>query len=79
MSRLDAIRFKRFRHEARMTQKQLARALGMSRRGVVKIEKGTTCPHQSTMKKFEALVARHEDVLLLPNPRDWSHNVTDQG
>lgn len=61
MSRLDAIEWRYFRTSHHMTQRDLARVLGITRRTVQYIESGNVRPHYSTEQKFLRLAERHEN------------------
>jgi len=52
-------KFRYFRHARKLTQKQLALALGITVRAVKYIEAGSREPRIPTLKKFEELVERH--------------------
>lgn len=54
-----AVRFRRFRKQAKMTQRMLALCLGISRRSVINIEKGVFEPTLRHLNEFDALVERH--------------------
>lgn len=52
-------RWKRFREAKGMSQKQLALALGITRRAVSYIESGQREPWWKTQEAFDQLVERH--------------------
>lgn len=56
----SAEKFRYFRDAHRLTQKQLALALGISVRAVKYIENGERDPRTTTRLKFEELVERHK-------------------
>ena len=56
-----AARFLAFRKSRRMTQKNLALALGISRRAVIYIEKSAFQPSLRLWTEFDALVERHKN------------------
>lgn len=55
------IEFLKFRL-GRMTQLQLALALGITRRAVIYIESGERQPRVKTVEKFKALRKKHESA-----------------
>lgn len=55
------VEWQRFRRGYLFTQVKLADVLGVSRRTVQKVEAGTTTPLAETLRRFNALRARHEN------------------
>jgi len=55
--------WRRFRRKRKLTQRQLALALGITTRAVKYIEAGAREPRVSTQEKFEALVERHRQAV----------------
>lgn len=61
MSRLDAIWFRNFRIAHRMSQGDLARVLGVRRPTICLIENNHRAPSRETVRRFEALIKKHEE------------------
>jgi DNA-binding XRE family transcriptional regulator len=53
------LEWKKFRKDRLFTQSKLAEVLGLSRRTVQLIEAGKVSPFPETLRKFQALKARH--------------------
>jgi len=54
-----ARRFKRLRRRSLLTQRRLARLIGICRQAVSDIERQRVMPHFSTCDRFAALEAKH--------------------
>ena len=61
MSRMDRDLFRYFRKQAKMSQQDLARVLGIAKRTVQNIESGKFRPSARVESAFAALTAKHAE------------------